>query len=67
MKWIKDESTVKPEAVDIGSSQTTVYLHRNIVETERDGKTVYTYETAKLTPAEFQVYVAAEQYKALLG
>lgn len=60
INWYKSTSTVKPAEVDYESSPTTVYLHRKIKETERDGTTFYEYEEAKLTPAEYTVY-AAEQ------
>lgn len=58
--WYKSQSTVRPFEVDYTSSPTTVYLHRKIKETEKDGVTWYEYEEAKLTPAEYTVY-AAEQ------
>ena len=60
INWYNSESTVKPSEVDYESSPTTVYLHRKIKEVEREGTTYYTYEEAKLTPAEYTVY-AAEQ------
>lgn len=58
--WYNSESTVKPAEVDYESSPTTIYLHRKIKEVERDGVTYYTYDEAKLTPAEYTIY-AAEQ------
>ena len=58
--WYKTESTTKPKEVDYESSPTTVYLHRKIKSEEREGVTWFTYEEAKLTPAEYTVY-AAEQ------
>lgn len=60
IEWYKSESTVKPKEVDYESSPTTVYLHRKIKSEEREGVTWFTYEEAKLTPAEYTVY-AAEQ------
>lgn len=60
INWYNSESTVRPAEVDYESSPTTVYLHRKIKEVEREGTTYYTYEEAKLTPAEYTVY-AAEQ------
>ena len=60
IEWYKSESTTKPKEVDYESSPTTVYLHRKIKSEEREGVTWFTYEEAKLTPAEYTVY-AAEQ------
>lgn len=60
INWQKTESTVKPREVDYETSPTTVYLHRNIQETEREGQKIYAYEEAKLSTAEYVVY-AAEQ------
>lgn len=67
MNWVKTESTNYPETVDISSSPTTVYINRNINEVEKDGVTMYEYETCKMTHEQFQVYVAAEQYKKISG
>lgn len=60
IEWYKSESTVKPHEVDYESSPTTVYLHRKIKSYAKDEVTYWTYEEAKLTPAEYTVY-AAEQ------
>lgn len=60
IEWCKSESTVKPHEVDYESSPTTVYLHRKIKNYVKDEVTYWTYEEAKLTPAEYTVY-AAEQ------
>lgn len=62
MKWIKSESTVKPEAIDMISSETSVYLRRNIKETTRtdeegDETTWYEYEEAKLAHAQYEEYL----------
>ena len=60
INWYKSSSTVRPVEVDYESSPTTIYLHRKITETEREGVIYYEYEEAKLTPAEYTIY-AAEQ------
>lgn len=60
IEWYKSESTVKPHEVDYESSPTTVYLHRKIKSYVKDEVTYWTYEEAKLTPAEYTIY-AAEQ------
>jgi len=66
IEWTKAESTVRPEEVDYTSSPNTVYIHRNITESKKDGATYYEYETAKLTPAEFSVYSANQNYENIL-
>lgn len=58
--WYKSSSTIRPIEVDYESSPTTIYLHRKIKATEREGIVWYEYEEAKLTPVEYTVY-AAEQ------
>lgn len=63
MKWTKSESTVTPETLDTTSSKTTVYLRRNIKETQKademsgDTMTYYEYEEAKMTHAEYEDYL----------
>lgn len=63
IKYVKSESTVRPEAIDTESSKTTVYLRRNIKEVARtdelagDDVTFYEYEEAKLTKEEYRQYI----------
>jgi hypothetical protein len=63
LKYIKSQSSVKPDLVDTTSSKTTVYIRQNIVENiktdEMSGKETifYEYEEAKLTKAEYQEYL----------
>ena len=63
LKYVKSQSSVKPDLVDTISSKVVVYLRQNIVENiktdEISGeKTVfYEYEEAKLTKAEYQEYL----------
>lgn len=63
MKWIKSESTERPEIVDTTSSKTSVYLRRNIKATistdEMSGEetTVYEYEESKLTKKQYEEYL----------
>lgn len=66
LKWIKGNANHRPEEVDYTSSPTTIYLYRNITETEEDGRISYDYEVAKLTPAEFAIYSAAKANDAQL-
>ena len=63
LKYIKSQSSVKPDLVDTTSSKTTVYLRQNIIEKiktdEMSGEEIvfYEYEEAKLTKAEYQEYL----------
>lgn len=63
MKWIKSESTVMPETVDMTSSKTTVYLRRGIKDKQRtdeesgESMTYYEYEEAKMTREEYEEYL----------
>ena len=43
IKWYKTSSTIRPAEVDYESSPTTIYLHRKIKETEREGITYYDF------------------------
>lgn len=59
MKWIKSESTIRPDEVDTTSSKTTVYLRKNIVEKTRGDKmngntyTYYEYDEAKMSKSDY--------------
>ena len=63
LKYVKSQSSVKPDLVDTTSSKVVVYLRQNIVENkktdEMSGKETvfYEYEEAKLTKAEYQEYL----------
>ena len=63
LKYIKSQSSVKPNLVDTTSSKVVVYLRQNIVENiktdEMSGKETvfYEYEEAKLTKEEYQEYL----------
>ena len=63
LKYIKSQSSVKPDLVDTTSSKVVVYLRQNIVENIKTDKTsgketvFYEYEEAKLTKAEYQEYL----------
>lgn len=64
MNYIKSESTIKPELVDTTSSKKYTYLRKDIIETQKTDKfsnetiTLYEYQEAKLTKAEYQEYLA---------
>lgn len=63
LKYVKSQSSVKPELIDTTSSKVVVYLRQNIVENiktdEMFGKETvfYEYEEAKLTKEEYQEYL----------
>ena len=63
LKYVKSQSSVKPDLLDTTSSKVVVYLRQNIVENKKiDGmsgeETVfYEYEEAKLTKKEYQEYL----------
>ena len=63
LKYIKSQSSVKPDLVDTTSSKVVVYLRQNIVENiktdEMSGEETvfYEYEEAKLAKQEYQEYL----------
>ena len=63
MNYAKSESAIKPELIDTTSSETTVYIRKNIIEKERMDKETgestphYEYDEAKLTNEEYQEYL----------
>ena len=63
LNWNKSESTVYPELIDTTSSKTTVYLRKNVAEKQVDDDmsgesyTMYEYDEAKLTKAEYKQYL----------
>ena len=63
LKYVKSQSSVKPDLVDTISSKVVVYLRQNIVENiktdEMSGEETvfYEYEEAKLTKQEYQEYL----------
>ena len=63
LKYVKSQSSVKPDLVDTTSSKVVVYLRQNIVENiktdETSGKETvfYEYDEAKLTKEEYQEYL----------
>lgn len=64
INYIKSESTIKPELVDTTSSKKYTYLRKDIIETQKTDEfsnetiTLYEYQEAKLTKAEYQEYLA---------
>lgn len=68
LKWIKSKSTVKPKEIDYESSPTTVYVRKNIVETEDKDEfgqatIFFEYDEAQLTHEEYQLYAAEKTQK----
>ena len=63
LKYVKSQSSVKPDLVDTTSSKVVVYLRQNIVENiqtdETSGKETvfYEYDEAKLTKEEYREYL----------
>ena len=63
LKYVKSQSSVKPDLIDTTSSKVVVYLRQNIVEKiktdEMSGKETvfYEYEEAKLTKQEYHEYL----------
>lgn len=63
LNYVKSQSSVKPELIDMTSSKTTVYIRQNIVEIENTNEsdnistTFYEYDEAKLTKQEYQEYL----------
>lgn len=57
LKFIKSQSTVKPELVDTTSSKKVVYIRQNIVEVQKDDATFYEYDEAKITKDEYKEYL----------
>ena len=58
LKFIKSQSTVKPELIDTTSSKKVVYIRQNIIEIQKDDTTFYEYDEAKLTKNEYKEYLA---------
>lgn len=62
MNYVKSESFIKPELIDTTSSDTAVYIRRNITEKTIDDDngnelTSYVYEEAKLTKEEYEEFL----------
>lgn len=62
VKWRQSESTVEPKELDLTSSPGKVYMHKNITNAENeDGITMYNYDEALLTTAEYEEYMSGLQ------
>ena len=63
LKYVKSQSSVKPDLVDTTSSKVVVYLRQNIIENIKTDEiygeetVFYEYEEAKLTKQEYQEYL----------
>ena len=63
LKYVKSQSSVKPDLLDTTSSKVVVYLRQNIVENKKidemsgEETVFYEYEEAKLTKQEYQEYL----------
>lgn len=58
LKFIKSQSSIKPELIDTASSKKVVYIRQNIVEVQKDDTILYEYDEAKLTKDEYKEYLA---------
>ena len=68
----KAESLDAPAEVDAESSPSTIFARRNIKTVERtqtDGtvQTVYEYEEASMTPAEYSIYASQQNSENVLA
>ena len=66
LNYRKVQSAAQPNELDTISSQTTVYLRKNIIAkttTDENGETLtyYEYDECKLTKAEYQAYLLEKQ------
>lgn len=66
LNYKKAQSAEQPNELDTISSQTTVYLRKNIVEkttTDENGdkSTYYEYDECKLTKTEYRAYLLEKQ------
>lgn len=66
LNYKKVQSAEQPNELDTISSQTTVYLRKNIIAkttTDENGETLtyYEYDECKLTKAEYQAYLIDKQ------
>ena len=63
LKYVKSQSSVKPDLIDTTSSKVVVYLRQNIVENKKidemsgEETVFYEYDEAKLTKQEYQEYL----------
>lgn len=57
LNFIKSQSSVRPELIDMTSSKKVVYIRQNIVEVQKDDITFYEYDEAKLTKDEYKEYL----------
>lgn len=64
LEYEKSTSMAYPELIDTTSSQTTVYLRKNVIEKQvideetKEVRTVYEYDECKLTKEEYKQYLA---------
>ena len=72
LNWHKSESSVYPELVDTTSSNVVVYLRKNVVEKQvkdeitGETHTMYEYDEAKLTKAEYAEYLKNPELQSVM-
>lgn len=54
--WRKSESKIKPVLIDTTSSQTVVYVRKNIEEVTRDDETLYVYDEQEVKKEDWDLY-----------
>lgn len=65
MQWRKSESTVKPELIDTSDAK-TYYIRKNIVEHERDGRILYSYEEIAVPKEDWLYFISLMEIKESL-
>ena len=60
MEFVKSEANSAPKAVE-KLKYGNVRVNRNIATEERDGQTVYTYETTIMTETQYAAYLGAQE------
>lgn len=63
--WYKSESNIKPDTIDVGSSQVYVYVRKNITETVRENEetseVIWTYDEARIPKDIYDIFKTQEK------
>ena len=54
--WRKAESKIKPMLIDTTSSNTVVYVRKNIEEVTRDEETLFVYDEQEVKKEDWELY-----------
>ena len=69
ISYRKSQSTVRPQELELSSSESTIYLRKNITQcqrksgdtgSEQDTVIMYEYDQAELTPREYEEYITKQ-------